>query len=230
MQSAGMRKRSSRTSLRDFSHDWRGQPASAGVRLAHPVQHDRPEHWRGDQAQHHCDHTALPAIGLRRALFAIVAATWKSSRPAGGEPSPSNAVFIRRSDGEQVPIRPTISQDAAADERPAGGLTRATSETEDKTRQAEGRNPPGRTGPAPHRENVGGGPAISERSKDAKGPKSGRQPGAGVKDQGTLASPCCWMHALSSRIISPGTLVTRGDCCCSRRPNAKDPILRVEPP
>lgn len=148
MQSAGMRKRSSRTSLRDFSHDWRGQPASAGVRLAHPVQHDRPEHWRGDQAQHHCDHTALPAIGLRRALFAIVAATWKSSRPAGGEPSPSNAVFIRRSDGEQVPIRPTISQDAAANERPAGGLTGLPAKQ--RTRHAKpkgGTRPAGRVRP-----------------------------------------------------------------------------------
>ncbi|TGQ62688.1 hypothetical protein EN829_032570 [Mesorhizobium sp. M00.F.Ca.ET.186.01.1.1] len=38
--------------------------------------------------------------------------------------------------------------------------------------------------PSPATEKVSGaGPAISERSKDAKAPKSGRQPGAYVKDQ-----------------------------------------------
>ncbi|TIW23212.1 MAG: hypothetical protein E5V65_01880, partial [Mesorhizobium sp.] len=59
----------------------------------------------------------------------------------------------------------------------------ATGEREDKTRQAEGRKPPGRTAPSPAIEKTSGaGPAISERSKDAKGPKSGRQPGADVKD------------------------------------------------
>ncbi|AZO53470.1 hypothetical protein EN804_03000 [Mesorhizobium sp. M8A.F.Ca.ET.161.01.1.1] len=38
--------------------------------------------------------------------------------------------------------------------------------------------------PSPATEKVSGaGPAISEHSKDAKAPKSGRQPGAYVKDR-----------------------------------------------
>ncbi|MET3597184.1 MULTISPECIES: hypothetical protein [Mesorhizobium] len=78
-----------------------------------------------------------------------------------------------------------FSQDAAGNERPPGGmgLTRSAGETEDKTRQSEGQNPPGRTTPSPATEkSSGAGPAISERSKDAKAAKSGRQSGAHVKD------------------------------------------------
>ncbi|ARP64025.1 hypothetical protein A9K65_012040 [Mesorhizobium sp. WSM1497] len=78
-----------------------------------------------------------------------------------------------------------FSQDAAANEKPAGGigLTRRMGEVEDRTRQSEGQNPPRQVTPSAATEKTSGaGPAIAERSKDAKAPKSGRQPGAYVKE------------------------------------------------
>ncbi|RUV57180.1 hypothetical protein EOA85_16655 [Mesorhizobium sp. M5C.F.Ca.IN.020.29.1.1] len=67
-----------------------------------------------------------------------------------------------------------FSQEAAGNKKPAGGmgLTRSKDEVEDKTHQSEGQNPP----------TSGAGPSIAERSKDAKAPKGGRQPGAYVKE------------------------------------------------
>lgn len=77
-----------------------------------------------------------------------------------------------------------FAQQASANKRPASGvgLTRPTNEVNEKTRQSDGQNPKRQT-PSPSTEKVSGaGPAISERSKDAKAPKKGRQAGAYVKE------------------------------------------------
>jgi hypothetical protein len=77
-----------------------------------------------------------------------------------------------------------FSQDAAGNKKPAGGmgLTRPTDEVNEKTHQSDGQNPK-RPTPSPSTEKVSGaGPTIAEHSKDAKAPKSGRQPGAYVKE------------------------------------------------
>ncbi|WP_214473718.1 hypothetical protein [Mesorhizobium sp. dw_380] len=77
-----------------------------------------------------------------------------------------------------------FSQDAAGNKKPAGGmgLTRRQGEVEDRTRQSEGQNPPRQATPSAATEKMAGaGPAVAERSKDAKAPKSGRQPGAYAK-------------------------------------------------
>lgn len=76
-----------------------------------------------------------------------------------------------------------FSQDAAGNNKPAGGigLTRPTGEVEDKTHQSDGQNQ--RSTPSPSTEKTSGaGPAVSEHSKDAKAPRTGRQPGAYVKE------------------------------------------------
>lgn len=78
-----------------------------------------------------------------------------------------------------------FSQDAATNKRPVDGigLTESVDEVNKKTRQSDGQNPPKRRTPSPATEKVSGaGPAIAEHSKDAKAPKSGRQPGAYVKE------------------------------------------------
>lgn len=78
-----------------------------------------------------------------------------------------------------------FSSDAAGNKPPAGGmgLTRPADQTNEETHQSEGQNPPRRVTPSPATEKTSGaGPAISEHSKDAKAPRSGRQPGAYVKD------------------------------------------------
>ncbi|WP_245525073.1 hypothetical protein [Mesorhizobium sp. M8A.F.Ca.ET.165.01.1.1] len=78
-----------------------------------------------------------------------------------------------------------FSLDAAGNKPPAGGmgLTRPADQTNEETHQSEGQNPSGKATPSPATEKTSGaGPAISERSKDAKSPRSGRQPGAYVKD------------------------------------------------
>ena len=77
-----------------------------------------------------------------------------------------------------------FSQEAAANKKPAGGmgLTRPVGEVEDRTHQSDGQNRRHPT-PSPSTEKTSGaGPAVAERSKDAKSPKAGRQPGAYVKD------------------------------------------------
>lgn len=77
-----------------------------------------------------------------------------------------------------------FSQSAAENRKPANGigLTESLDDVNENTRHTDGVNSPRRTSsPAP--EKVSGlGPAIAEHSKDAKAPKSGRQPGAYVKD------------------------------------------------
>lgn len=78
-----------------------------------------------------------------------------------------------------------FSQAAAGNKKPAGGmgLTRSKDKVEDKTRQSEGQNPKRQPTPSAAPEKTSGaGPAIAEHSKDAKAPKSGRQPGAYVKE------------------------------------------------
>ncbi|RUX23124.1 hypothetical protein EOA27_01425 [Mesorhizobium sp. M2A.F.Ca.ET.037.01.1.1] len=78
-----------------------------------------------------------------------------------------------------------FSQDAASNERPHvdPGLSRKQGEVEDKTHQSEGRNPPRQPTPSPATEkSSGAGPAVAEHSKDAKAPRSGRQPGAYMKE------------------------------------------------
>ncbi|TIL76840.1 MAG: hypothetical protein E5Y65_01845 [Mesorhizobium sp.] len=78
-----------------------------------------------------------------------------------------------------------FSQEAAGNKKPASGmgLTRSRDEVEDKTHQSEGQDPPRRSTPSAATEKTSGaGPSIAERSKDAKAPKSGRQPGAYTKD------------------------------------------------
>ncbi|MER9952027.1 hypothetical protein [Mesorhizobium sp. M0047] len=82
-----------------------------------------------------------------------------------------------------------FSQAAAGNRKPPGGigLTRRMGEVDDKTRQSEGQDPPRKSAPkqatpSPATEKTSGaGPAVAERSKDAKAPKGGRQPGAYVK-------------------------------------------------
>ncbi|TIO09498.1 hypothetical protein [Mesorhizobium sp.] len=78
-----------------------------------------------------------------------------------------------------------FSQEAAGNKKPAGGmgLTRSKGEVEDKTRQSEGQNPARQATPsAATQKTSGAGPSIAGRSKDAKTPKSGHQPGAYVKE------------------------------------------------
>jgi hypothetical protein len=77
-----------------------------------------------------------------------------------------------------------FSQNAATNKKPQDGmgLTKPVGETNEKTRQSDGKNTK-RSTPSPSTEKASGaGPAIAERSKDAKAPKGGRQPGAYVKD------------------------------------------------
>ncbi|AZN98765.1 hypothetical protein EJ066_17250 [Mesorhizobium sp. M9A.F.Ca.ET.002.03.1.2] len=78
-----------------------------------------------------------------------------------------------------------FSQEAAGNKKPAGGmgLTRSKDEVEDKARQSGGQDPARRATPSGATEKTSGaGPSIAERSNDAKAPKSGRQPGAYVKE------------------------------------------------
>ena len=64
----------------------------------------------------------------------------------------------------------------AAENKPAN-----VDETNDTKRQSEGTRQPATPSPD-SRKFAGAGPAVAERSKDAKAPKGGRQPGAYVKD------------------------------------------------
>ncbi|TPJ74678.1 hypothetical protein [Mesorhizobium sp. B2-7-1] len=78
-----------------------------------------------------------------------------------------------------------LSQDAAGNEKPhvEPGLSPKQDEVEDKTHQSEGRNPRRQPTPSPSTEkSSGAGPAVAEHCKDAKAPKSGRQPGAYVNE------------------------------------------------
>ncbi|RWC97996.1 MAG: hypothetical protein EOS32_02060 [Mesorhizobium sp.] len=77
-----------------------------------------------------------------------------------------------------------FAQEAAGNKKPPGGigLTRPTGQADSSHRSA-GQNPGKQATPSPATEKTSGaGPAISEHSKDAKAPKTGRQPGAYVKE------------------------------------------------
>jgi hypothetical protein len=85
--------------------------------------------------------------------------------------------FPARSDADPSD---NFSQDAAGNTKPASGmgLTRPVRDVDDKTHQSDGQNPPRQATPSSATEKTSGaGPAISKRSKDAKTPKAGRQPG-----------------------------------------------------
>jgi len=77
-----------------------------------------------------------------------------------------------------------FSQAAATNRKPKDGLglTEPLDDVYEKTRHYDGQDSGMRT-PSPATEKVAGaGPALAERSKDAKAPKGGRQPGAYVKE------------------------------------------------
>ncbi|OWK21164.1 hypothetical protein [Mesorhizobium amorphae] len=95
--------------------------------------------------------------------------TGATKYPAKNDPDPSD----------------NFSQDAAGNKKPASGmgLTRPAGDVDEKTRQSDGQNPPRPAAPSPDTQKTSGaGPPIAERSKDAKAPKAGRQPGAYKKD------------------------------------------------
>lgn len=71
-----------------------------------------------------------------------------------------------------------FSQDAAGNKKPKDGteLSRPPGEVDDKTHQSDGQNPSrgARSSPATQKL-AGAGPAIADRSEDARSPKGGRQ-------------------------------------------------------
>jgi hypothetical protein len=78
-----------------------------------------------------------------------------------------------------------FSQDAAENKKPKGGtgLSRPPGEVDDRTHQSDGQNPSGGTGSSPATQKMAGaGPAIAERSKDARAPKGGGQSDPTAKD------------------------------------------------
>lgn len=78
-----------------------------------------------------------------------------------------------------------FSQDAAANKPPRGGMgnSERVDDTDEKNRHSDGQDPPKRSTPHPSTEKTSGaGPAVAEHSKDTKAPRSGRQPGAFVKE------------------------------------------------
>lgn len=74
----------------------------------------------------------------------------------------------------EADTRDQVSQDAAENTPPRGGMGLTEPVDHGDGRQAT-------PSPAPQKTS-GAGPAIAEHSKDAKAPKAGRQPGAYVKD------------------------------------------------
>lgn len=77
----------------------------------------------------------------------------------------------------QADATDTVSQDAATNKKPplGVGLTEKVNKTNEKTRHSDGTNPSTQA-------TTGAGPAIAERSKDARSDEPSRQPGARVKD------------------------------------------------
>lgn len=78
-----------------------------------------------------------------------------------------------------------FSQDAATNKRPPSGMGNSESvdDANEKTRHSDGQNPGRRPPSSPaSQKTAGAGPAIAERSKDAKTTETGRQPGAYVKE------------------------------------------------
>ena len=76
-----------------------------------------------------------------------------------------------------------FSQEAAKNRKPDSGegLTEALVDVNEKTRHSDGQNPPAKWN-SDAQQTSGAGPAIAERSKDAKSNASDRQPGAYVKE------------------------------------------------
>jgi len=91
--------------------------------------------------------------------------------------------------GVREPVKKTrpdaneeVSQDAATNKLPPTpfGNSESMEDASERTRHADGEDPPT---PKPAMEQVAGaGPAIAERSKDARTETKGRQPGAYVED------------------------------------------------
>jgi hypothetical protein len=78
-----------------------------------------------------------------------------------------------------------FSQDAAENKKPMGGtgLSRPPGEVDDRTHQSDGQNPSRTTKSSPATQGMAGaGPAIADRSKDARAPKDGRQSDRAAKD------------------------------------------------
>lgn len=78
-----------------------------------------------------------------------------------------------------------FSQDAAENKKPKGGtgLSRPPGEVDDRTHQSDGQNPSRGKGSSPAtQKTAGAGPAIADRSKDARAPKGGRQSDRTAKD------------------------------------------------
>lgn len=80
--------------------------------------------------------------------------------------------------------RDEVSQKAAENKQPTDkyGNTEPRDDASEKTRHSDGQNMRSKATPSPATERTSGaGPAIAERSKDAKTTKPGRQAGAYVK-------------------------------------------------
>lgn len=80
---------------------------------------------------------------------------------------------------------PDFSQDAAGNQPPPSGSgnSEPVEDANEKTRHSDGQNPPVPLERNPAIEQVSGaGPAIAERSKDAKVSATGRQPAAYVRE------------------------------------------------
>ena len=72
-----------------------------------------------------------------------------------------------------------FSQEATENRKPDSGegLTEALDDVNEKTRHSDGQNPPAKSN-SDARQTSGAGPAIAERSKDAKSNAPGREPRA----------------------------------------------------
>ncbi len=98
-----------------------------------------------------------------------------SSIPA--EPPPADANDRREPPKDsEYEGHPEFSQDAAENKLPPGefGNSEPVDDANEKTRHSDGQNPP-------MEQAAGAGPAIAERSRDARAPQ-GRQPGAYTGD------------------------------------------------
>ena len=76
-----------------------------------------------------------------------------------------------------------FSQDAAGNKKPPSGIGLRRPAGQGEESPSARRKPGKQATPSPATEKTSGaGPAIAERSKDAKAPKAGRQAGAYVKE------------------------------------------------
>lgn len=101
--------------------------------------------------------------------------------------------------GAREPIEKTqpdaneeVSQEVATNNLPPTrlGNSESVDDVNEKTRHSEGQNPKWKVPPSPSTEQVAGaGPAIAERSKDARACIPNQQPGADVLDDPEPDSP-----------------------------------------